>query len=173
VSNWGGRVPGPGDVTDGQNPVVVDPRTGIPSTGTVSVLDTASNSVVKHIVVGLHPTGMTVSPNGDRVYVTNANSDTVSVIDTGSDAVVKTLRVGGDDQDPAPLLGGAPNAVAASPDGHTLFVANGARNAIAVVDANADALNPVKGLIPTGWYSASVAIDEAGETLYIGSGYGF
>src|SRR5499426_2639871 len=34
VSNWGGKVPGPSDFTDGQNPVVVDPRTGIPATGT-------------------------------------------------------------------------------------------------------------------------------------------
>lgn len=30
VSNWGGKVPGPGDFTDGVFPVVVDTRTGIP-----------------------------------------------------------------------------------------------------------------------------------------------
>ena len=30
VSNWGGKVPGPADFTDGMFPVVVDPRTGIP-----------------------------------------------------------------------------------------------------------------------------------------------
>jgi len=57
VSNWGGRVPGPTDFTDGQNPVIVDRRTGIPVTGTVSVLDAATNTVVKRIDVGLHPTG--------------------------------------------------------------------------------------------------------------------
>src|SRR5262245_43531266 len=45
VSNWGGKVPGPTDFTDGQNPVVVDPRTGIPTTGTVSVLNTANNTI--------------------------------------------------------------------------------------------------------------------------------
>src|SRR5262249_59753314 len=58
VSNWGGRIPGAGDFTDGQNPVLVDHRTGIPVSGTVSVLDTASNTIVKQIDVGLHPTGM-------------------------------------------------------------------------------------------------------------------
>src|SRR5215470_16602523 len=58
VTNWGGRRPGPTDLTDGMFPVVVDPRTGIPISGTVSVLDTASNTVVKTITVGLHPTGM-------------------------------------------------------------------------------------------------------------------
>jgi YVTN family beta-propeller protein len=57
VSNWGGKIPGPGDFTDGQNPVIVDSRTGIPASGTVSVLDTATNTIVKQIDVGLHPIG--------------------------------------------------------------------------------------------------------------------
>ena len=94
VSNWGGKVPGPADFTDGMFPVVVDRRTGIPVSGTVSVIDTASNTVIKTIEVGLHPCGMALSPSGDRLYVTNANSDTVSVIDTTTDTVRKTLNVG-------------------------------------------------------------------------------
>ena len=79
ASNWGGKVPGPTDFTDGMFPVVVDQRTGIPVTGTVSVIDTATNTVARTIDVGLHPTGMASSPRGDRVYVTNANSDTVQL----------------------------------------------------------------------------------------------
>ena len=172
VSNWGGKIPGPGDFTDGQNPVIVDSRTGIPVSGTVSVLDTASNTIVKQIDVGLHPTGMALSPGGDRVYVTNANSDTVSVIDTATDAVVKTLSVGEDGREGTPLLGGSPNAVAASADGRTLFVANGAQNAVAVVDATATA-DAVRGLIPTGWYPTAVALDHSGTRMFIASGYGF
>jgi YVTN family beta-propeller protein len=173
VSNWGGRIPGPGDVTDGQNPVVVDPRTGIPSTGTISVLDTASNTVVKQINVGLHPTGMALSPSGHRLYVTNANSDTVSVIDTATDTVIKTLHVRDRVWGHAPLLGSSPNAIAVSPDGQRLFVANGAENAIAVLDPDAFGDDAVRGLIPTGWYPMSVAVDRSGTQLFIGSGYGF
>ena len=37
---------------------------------------------------------MALSPRGDRLFVTNANSDTVSVMSTAADAVVKTLHVG-------------------------------------------------------------------------------
>jgi YVTN family beta-propeller protein len=174
VSNWGGLVPGPNDFTDGMFPVVVDRRTGIPVSGTVSVLDTSSNTVVKTIVVGLHPTGMALSPSGDRLYVTNANSDTVSVVNTATDTVLKTLHVG--DADPAgpPILGSSPNAVTVSPNGRTLYVANAAQNAIAIVDAGASGHDDaIQGLIPTGWYPTAVALDAAGQQLFIASGYGF
>jgi YVTN family beta-propeller protein len=172
VSNWGGKVPGAADFTDGSFPVVVDQRTGIPVSGTVSVIDTTSLTVLKTIEVGLHPTGMTLSPAGDRVYVTNANSDTVSVISTLTDAVIGTLCVGGLGSGEA-LLGGSPNAVTVSPDGQTLFVANAAQNAIAVVDANPRGGEAVRGLIPTGWYPTAITLDESGSRLFIASGYGF
>jgi YVTN family beta-propeller protein len=173
VSNWGGRVPGPTDVTDGTYPIVVDPRTGIPATGTVSVVDTATNTVVKSIDVGLHPTGMALSPGGDRLYVTCANSDTVAAIDTATDQVTRTLHVGLLGPDRNPLLGSSPNAVAVSPDGGTLYVANASQNAVAVVDLRCRPEDAVAGFIPTGWYPTAVALDHAGRQLYIASGYGF
>src|SRR5262245_15164588 len=173
VSNWGGKVPGPTDFTDGQFPVVVDRRTGIPVSGTVSVIDAASNTVAKTIEVGLHPNGMALSPRGDRVYVTNANSDTVSVIDTATDAVVKTLHVGEVGPGRTPILGSSPNAVTVSPNGRMLYVANAAENAIAVVDVNRREDDAVRGLIPTGWYPTAVALDATGQQLFVASGYGF
>jgi YVTN family beta-propeller protein len=173
ASNWGGKIPGPTDFTDGMFPVVVDRRTGIPVSGTVSVIDTASNTVTKTIEVGLHPTGMALSPRGDRVYVTNANSDTVSVIDTGTDTVVQTLHVGESGPGRTPILGSSPNAVTVSPNGRTLYVANAAQNAIAVVDTDARGDDAVRGLIPTGWYPTAVALDATGDRLFIASGYGF
>ena len=173
TTNWGGRLPGPGDLTDGMFPVVVDPRTGIPISGTVSVIDIASQTVVKTIDVGLHPCGMALSPNGGRLYVTNANSDTVSVIDTASDTVSKTIQVGQLGPGRTPILGSAPNAVTTSPDGATLYVANAAENAVAVVDPDTQAANAVLGLIPTGWYPTAVVVSPNGQQLFVANGYGF
>ena len=91
----------------------------------MSVIDTASNAVIKTIEVGLHPCGMALSPTGDRLYVTNANSDTVSVIDTATDTVTEDAarRSGWQGRD-RPVLGSSPNAITVSPDGRTLYVAN-------------------------------------------------
>lgn len=61
VSNWGGRRPRSADRTDGTFPVVLD-RRGIPASGTVSSIDPATNKVVCHIDVGLHPSAMALSP---------------------------------------------------------------------------------------------------------------
>ena len=169
VSNWGGRRVRPGDKTDGFQPVVVDPQTGIASTGTISVLDPTTRTVVNNIDVGLHPSGMALSPDGRRLYVVNANSDTVSVIRTLDDSVEKTIDVklfAG-----APL-GSAPDALAVSPDGKRLYVANAANNAVAVVEPDNPG-NPVRGFIPTGWFPTAVALSPSGNTLYVASGYGF
>jgi YVTN family beta-propeller protein len=46
---------------------------------------------VKHIVVGTEPYGLALTPNGRKLYVSNARSNTLSVIDTATDQVVKTI----------------------------------------------------------------------------------
>jgi YVTN family beta-propeller protein len=50
------------------------------STGSVSVIDTASNTVIATVAVGAGPAGVAFSPDGTHVYVTNSNDRTVSVI---------------------------------------------------------------------------------------------
>jgi YVTN family beta-propeller protein len=48
---------------------------------TVSVIDTATNSVVgSPIRVGDGPEGVAITPDGTKAYVTNCDDDTVSVI---------------------------------------------------------------------------------------------
>ena len=161
VSNWAGRRPSDSDTTGptSGSRTVVDPETGIVSTGTISVIDLSLRKTVKEIEVDLHPSEMALSPDGSRLYVANANSDTISVIDTASDTRVGTLGVKPMNELP---FGSAPNALAHSLDGNTLFVANGANNAIAVIDLTT---GKPAGFIPTGWYPGSVLL--AGNTLCV------
>jgi len=171
VSNWGGRLAQAGDATDGSNPVVVDPATGIANNGTVSVYDTASRVVVKNIEVGLHPSGMALSPDGTRLYVTNANSDSVSVIDTAGDVVESSIDVRLSDSAP---LGSAPNAIVVGQDGQTLYVANAGNNAVAVIDPRHPGhRQQIRGFIPVGWFPTAVALTKGDDRLLVGNGYGF
>lgn len=163
VTNWGGRVPRKNDPTGptSGSRAVVNPKTGIASTGTVSVIDLATRKVIKEIPVGLHPSGTAFAPDGSRLYVANANSDTISVIDTARDSVVQTLSAKPMDELP---FGSAPNALAVSPDGGTLYVANGGNNALAVIDLKQ---GRVQGLIPVGWYPGAVTLTRDGKRLCV------
>ena len=49
---------------------------------TVSMIDTASNTVVATVAVGSGPFGVAITPDGTRAYVANSASNSVSVIDT-------------------------------------------------------------------------------------------
>jgi YVTN family beta-propeller protein len=164
VSNWGGRKPRKGEssyYTSGSR-VLVDPETGIANNGTVSVVDLGLNVQIKEIEVGLHPSGMVLSPDGGRLYVACANSDLVSVINTSTDEVIENISVHMDKDLP---FGSSPNALTISRDGKYLFVANGTDNAICVIHTG----NPgmIAGYIPAGWYPASVALDEDANLLYV------
>ena len=64
------------------------------SSSNVSVIDTATNTVVATILIGGHPAGVAITPDGKRAYVTNTGSDTISVIDTATNAVEVTVAAG-------------------------------------------------------------------------------
>ena len=92
---------------------------------TVSVIDTATNTVVKTVAVGDNPVGVAVHPDGSRVYVANEYSHTVSVIDTATNTVVKTVAVG---------VGSFPFGVTVHPDGSRVYVANEGSGGVSVID---------------------------------------
>src|SRR6266581_1094329 len=82
-------------------------------TNTVSVIDTASNTVVATIPVGIFPDAVAVTPDGTRAYVANKGTNTVSVINTATKTVSATV---------AGLL--VPDGVAITPDGTRAYVTN-------------------------------------------------
>jgi YVTN family beta-propeller protein len=178
VTNWGGDPPTAeaSQALSSGTPIRTDPRTGIASSGTVSVLGEENGHwrQVKTIHVGLHPAGMALGNKRRLLYVANANSDTVSVIDTHLDAVVETIPCRPESRLP---FGSGANALALSPDGNTLYVANGTNNCIAVVrlgahatEANTEgrpAQSSVIGLIPTAWYPGALCLSADGKRLFV------
>jgi YVTN family beta-propeller protein len=166
VSNWAGRLPGPGDRTGPSGdaaPVRVDPVRNIANDGSVSIVDLDAGREIGQIVVGLHPSGMIATANGRYVLVANANSDSISVIDCERAAVVETISTRPAE---ALLFGSAPNALAPSPDGRRLYASNGTNNSIAVIDFQPPN-SRLLGCVPTGWYPAGLALDAQRGELYV------
>jgi len=164
VTNWGGRRPVAGESTynSSGSQILVDPKTGIANSGTVSVVDLQNNRSVKEIKVGLHPSGMVLTADKFLLYVACANSDKIYVIDTKNDKVKSEISVHLNKETP---FGSAPNALALSPDGKYLYAANGTDNALCVVETGSSC--QVIGFIPTGWYPGSVIMNKEGTQLYV------
>ncbi len=174
VSNWAGRRPLPGEpsANSSGSAVLIDPKTGVASSGTVSVVDTTTRREVATIEVGLHPCGMALNPDRSRLFIANANSDNVSVVNTEEDRVIETISVLPEGRRP---FGSAPNALALSPDGTVLYVANGTDNAICVVRLGSLAapgkgsgeISRIIGYIPAGWYPGGLLYDAERHLLVV------
>src|SRR5262249_34578006 len=83
------------------------------NSNSVSVIDTASNTVTATLGVGVSPSGVAITPDGTRAYVTNTFSNSVSVVDTASNTLLATVAVGNQ-----------PRGVAITPDGTRAYVTN-------------------------------------------------
>ena len=166
VSNWGGRFPQPEDVTSptgnrpGADLVVVDKR-GIASTGTVARVDLVTMKVTNEVAVGLHPTALHWDEPRARLYVANSNSDSISVVNTQTNQVAQTISL---QPFARKVAGVAPNALAVSADGKTLYVACGGVNAVAVL-RTAD--GHLEGMIPTAWYPNDLRLSPDGTYLVV------
>jgi YVTN family beta-propeller protein len=122
--------------------------------GTVSVIDTATNTVVATVPVRNNPTGVAVTPDGAHAYVANLLSNNVSVIATATNKVVGT---------PIPV-GTQPIAVAVTPDGTHAYVANAVSNTVSVI---ATATNMVVATVAVGANPTGVAIIPDGTHVYV------
>ncbi|HRT07866.1 MAG TPA: bifunctional YncE family protein/alkaline phosphatase family protein [Candidatus Paceibacterota bacterium] len=171
VSNWGGRRPKPGEraAPSAGTDTLVDER-GVAASGTVSVVDLEAGIELSQVPTGLHPCDLELSPDQQRLFVANANSDSVTVIEVSSLKVAETIAVRPDE---GLAFGSAPNALSVSGDGTRLFVANGGNNAVAVIGlaAGPAQTSRLEGFIPTAWFPGAVL--NHGAHLYIANVKGF
>ena len=79
---------------------------------------------------------MAIAPNGEKIYLANANSDTMSVINQASNTVTATITVGAD-----------PFGVALNPNGQYAYVANLGDNSVSVIST---ATNTVAATVEVG-----------------------
>lgn len=144
VANWGGR-----------------------EIAVVSMADPRSPSVIDRIAVGEHPNDIAV--RGSTLYASCGNSDEVSVVDLNEGRTAESVKTSLTPKSPP---GSTPNALAVSPDGRTLYVANADNNDVCVIDVSRPGHSKVAGFMPTGWYPTAVAVSRDGRKLMLCSGKG-
>jgi YVTN family beta-propeller protein len=190
VTNWGMFNPQGNDNPGTQipnPPVDIPPTSGYntpqsSSVWTYDLTDPASPTVINktrigrdldgyRILSGSLPSSIALSPNGTTLAVTSSNDQLVAVLDAATGSLMRNIDLrlypGAPKEGPT---GVQPNALAWTPDGNTLFVAEGGLNAVAAVNV---ATGTVTGHIPTAWYPAAVQVSPDGGHLYIASAKGY
>jgi gliding motility-associated-like protein len=96
------------------------------------VVNTATYGIVQSVLLGRNPHGITITPDGSKVYVANTAGNNVSVINTADNSIAATVAVEG-------YLSG----ISVTPDGNFVYVANEAPNAQGTVSVIGTAINQV------------------------------
>jgi YVTN family beta-propeller protein len=94
----------------------------------VSVIDTATNTVITNIEVaslsiGTGPYGVVINPAGTRVYVANNFAGYIAVIDPATNTMIDTIPVGNQ-----------PIGLSLNPEGSQLYVAMNGEKSVWVID---------------------------------------
>ncbi len=132
-------------------------------------VDRESFTIAGTLAVGDHPNQIVLHPKYERAAVACANSNEVCMIDLTKRRVAERISTSLFARAPA---GSTPDAVAFSPDGNLLAVANADNNCVALVDCQVLDKSQVKGFIPTGWYPTAVSFTLDGKQLLVGVGKG-
>ena len=128
------------------------------------------------IAPGTHPCALEISPDGRTMYVALANRDAVAAVNVGADQF--SVKGYFDTRLPRQTYFGAePEALAMTPDGSRLYVANAISDAIAVMDttkltpkvAKQGMVEPI-GFVPTEWMPMSMSF--TGGKLYVATAKG-
>lgn len=120
---------------------------------TVSVIDTATNTVIETVNVEERPYGVAVTPDGKRVYVANRDSDSVSVIDTTTNKVTKTIDTADD-----------PHGIAVAPDGKRVYVTHYDSSIVSVIDTAKNEIIDTRDYSPK--KLQGIAVNPDGKMVY-------
>jgi YVTN family beta-propeller protein len=127
------------------------------TSGSVSLVDTASGQVVAEVPTGDKPSGVAISKDGKRGAVAHWYGYDLAVLEVGLDTLEVVGRV---------EVGPEPRGVVIGSDGTTAYVAVGVANEVARVDLVA---RKVTGRLTVGREPRGLALSPDGSRLLVGN----
>jgi YVTN family beta-propeller protein len=125
----------------------------VPSTNTVSVVDTERFLALRPVRVGSKPGRIAVAPDGRTAWVSNDGDGTVSVIDTASHTVVDTVEAGP-----------GRHEVAFSDEGRTAWLTSEEGDSLIAVDVGS---REVLGRVMIGAGAGAVAWSPVARAVFV------
>jgi YVTN family beta-propeller protein len=125
----------------------------------IAVLDVATQALIATISfpAQAQPYGLAISPDGRYVYASDNFSGRLYVVDTAARRLITGVPIG---QRPA--------LIARSPDGHTLYVANGASRSVSVLDIGSHPAAPrVIATVPVSGNPHGLAVTPDGRYIVV------
>jgi DNA-binding beta-propeller fold protein YncE len=118
---------------------------------------------------GSHPNAVVAGPNA--IYVSNGNNDTISILHPVTLQEIQVISLAVLDGFDAHIKGVQPVALALSPDGNRLYVAEAGINAVGVLRLTGKTAH-VEGHIPVAWWPSAVQVSPDSNTLYVANARG-
>ena len=126
------------------------------NTGTVSVISTTNNTVIKTIQIGkpdsTFPEGIAITPNGAYAYIADSGTNNISVISTENNTVIRNITTDGN-----------PWWVTINKDGQYAYVSNQSGSIYLISIQN----NTIVDTINVGGNPLKSVLSFNGEYLYV------
>jgi YVTN family beta-propeller protein len=124
--------------------------------GSLLVFNPADGTPLDNEIIGVLPTAVAVSPNGNLVFVTNKGSNTVQIYNaTTGNLVIPAVNVGTE-----------PTGIAFAPSGGQVFVANRGSSTVSVINAASFGIVNTPNLVNL-QTPVAIAINPRGSTAYV------
>ena len=125
------------------------------SLGTVSVISTATGTVINTIPIGQYwyPTGLAFSRDGKFVYMVNDGPGNIDVIKVATNSIAATIT-----------LGSFPNFIAVNPQSPIAYVTTEATGTVSVISTTTNSLT---NTITTHGSPVGIAFDPTGSFAYV------
>jgi len=135
----------------------------------VAVIALPELQVLTEIKTGDHPCEMLITPDDQRLFVTNANNNSTSALDLQRNKEIERIHSALGANLP---FGSTPDALALDAKRHILFVANADNNDLALFDVSESGQSKSLGFIPVAWYPTAVRFLSKKKTILVANGKG-